>query len=242
MNRVLTLARPACVHRLGDAERLIEAVTLRIAHAVVNAVDQRGHAALALSGGLTPEPVYDRLGLALLPWRQVAVTLVDEQWVPPVSKHSNQRLLARSLFAGPGGCARFLPLWRPAASPECAAEAADLALARMPWPLDVVLLGMGEDGHIASLFPGSGVLAHALDRRTRRRCIAVPPGAAPGGVARLSLTLSAILDARLILLLIRGEAKRAALEQAIAGCDPSEMPVRAVLRQRRTPVDVFWAP
>lgn len=213
------------------------------AGAVADALDRRlgqgeGRASLAASGGSTPAPVYDLLRERPLDWSKVDITLSDERWVAPTSADSNQRMLQERLLAGAAAAARFTPLWRPAASVEAAAALDEPEIARL-LPFDVVLLGMGEDGHFASLFPGSPALAEGLDPDGPRLCAAVPPGRPAPPQPRISLTLRAVLASRLILLLTSGEAKRRVLDEALDGAD---LPVRALLMQERTPIRILWAP
>lgn len=187
------------------------------------------------TGGSTPGPVYDLLSTLPIPWEQVSVTLSDERWVPPTSPESNERQLRERLMAGEAAAARFVPLWSDAPTAEDAAEAAEIAVEDL-FPADVVLLGMGEDGHIASLFPGSPVLEEGLDPLGGSLVIAVPVGAPAPTIERLSLTLYALRQAFLILVLIRGEAKRRIIE------DRDDLPIHALFRASDMPVRVLWSP
>jgi len=187
------------------------------------------------TGGSTPGPVYDLLSTLPIPWEQVSVTLSDERWVPPTSPESNERQLCERLMVGEAAAARFVPLWSDAPTAEDAAEAAEIAVEDL-FPADVVLLGMGEDGHIASLFPGSPVLEEGLDPLGGSLVIAVPVGAPAPTIERLSLTLYALRQAFLILVLIRGEAKRRIIE------DRDDLPIHALFRASDMPVRVLWSP
>ncbi len=224
-----------------DGEDLTLRATIRIASALDEAVDRRGRALMALSGGSTPRPVYQRLGHCVLPWPQVTTTLVDERWVPSTSPDSNARMIQATLRAGPAAAGDFLTFWRDGATPEQAAAQIDQGLGALNAPFDVVMLGMGEDGHTASLFPGAPELAVGLDPASPVRCLAVRPHDPAPLQTRITLSLSAILNARLIVLLITGAAKLKVLEAAIA-MPPERAPIGAVLRQTSTPVDIYWAP
>lgn len=192
------------------------------------------------TGGTTPGPTYDRLAVCDLDWARITVTLSDERWVDPASPDSNEGLVRRRLLAGPGAAARFLPLKGHGASPAEDAAAAESGL-RSILPFAVVLLGMGEDGHIASLFPGAPNLTSALDPKGERLCIGVDEAGLDPWVPRISLTVAALLRSRLIVLLISGDAKHAVVERVRdeAAYDP---PVASVLRQARTPLQILWAP
>lgn len=192
-------------------------------------------ASFVATGGATPAPVYRRLGHTALDWSRVAVTLSDERWVDPASPESNERMVRETLLDGLAAAAGFTPLWSADGGPERAAAAAEPAIAALE-PFDVALLGMGEDGHVASLFPGSPALAQGLDPDGGRLCIAVPAGSPAPSQPRISLTLAALLRARLVVLLISGEAKRRTLQSALDGAD---LPVRALLAQRRAPVRIL---
>lgn len=198
-------------------------------------LDENNRASFVGTGGSSPGPVYDLLSTLPLPWEQISVTLSDERWVPPTSPDSNERQLRERLMVGEAACARFVPLWSDAPTAEDAAEAAEAALADL-FPADVVLLGMGEDGHFASLFPGSSVLEEGLDPFGGSLVIAVPAGDPAPAIERLSLTLYALKQAFLTIVLVRGEAKRRILE------DRDDLPIHALFRATDMPVRVIWSP
>jgi 6-phosphogluconolactonase len=225
----------------ADREALTAAAAELVTAQIRAGLAAREEAGVALSGGSTPEPLYRRLAGAALPWDQVVITLADERWVDAEHADSNERMIRATLLSGAAAEARFVPLKDGRTSPETAAESASVALTAAPWPLDAVVLGMGEDAHFASLFPGNPSLPAGLDPAAPL-CLPVPAGSPAPAQPRLSLSLAAILDSRLILVLIQGEAKRAAFERARAGHDPLEAPIRAVLHQSQTPVRVLWAP
>jgi 6-phosphogluconolactonase len=211
----------------GSAE-LADAAADAIEAALQGALDARGRACLVATGGRMPGPVYDRLSRADLDWAKVAVTLSDERQVDADSPNSNARLLRERLFVGPAARAQFLPL----------TDYAEPALKKL-LPFDAVMLGMGEDGHIASLIPGSPVLAEGMDPDGARLTAESPVGFGAPPVARITLTLAALLQSRAIFLLIAGEAKRQVIAEAEAGAD---YPVRAILTQDRAPVRILWTP
>jgi 6-phosphogluconolactonase len=195
---------------------------------------------IVVTGGSTPGPAYDRLSALDLDWSETTVILSDERWVGVDSPLSNEGLVRRRLLTGAASAARLLPLKGAGETPEADAHAAEGALrALAPW--SAVLLGMGDDGHIASLFPGDPDLAARLDPDGARLCVAVPISGLEPFVPRISLTLRALLETPLVVLLISGEAKRAVVERvsADAGYAP---PVGALLRQTRARVSVLWAP
>ena len=227
-------------HRFPDSLALIHALSGEIKVDLDEAIAARATASLVVSGGRTPVRLFAQLAEETLDWAQVWVTLADERWVDVTSEASNERLVREKLLTGHASAAHFVGLKNPAATPEAGADWATRALTRVPHPYDVVLLGMGEDGHTASLFPGSLALARALDRALAPACIAVNALTAPH--ARISLNLAALLDARRIILHIEGESKWQVYQRARAAGSEAELPVRAVLHQKEVPVDVFWSP
>ncbi|MBL8555214.1 MAG: 6-phosphogluconolactonase [Phenylobacterium sp.] len=208
-------------------QALAEAAAHAVEARLVAGLRTHGRAGLVGTGGRSPGVVYDRLRDAALDWSRVVVTLSDERCVDPDDPASNVRLLRERLLSGPARRAHVLPLW-PAAEPA--------ALAAIQ-PFDAVMLGMGEDGHIASLIPGDPGLADALT--TADLLHSVPAGLGKPPVARITLTLSALTNARAVFLLIAGEAKREVVRRAQAGAD---LPVARLISQSRTPLRIFWTP
>jgi 6-phosphogluconolactonase len=226
-------------HRFPDRAALAAALAGEVKVDLEEAIAARGVGSLVVSGGRTPVRLFAQLRDERLDWPRVWVTLADERWVETNTAASNERFVRETLLLGPAAAAHFVGLKNPAATPEAGADWATRALTRVPHPFDVVVLGMGEDGHTASLFPGSMALARGLDPAATPACIAVNALVAPH--ARVSLNLAALLDARRIVLHIEGDAKWAVYQRALAPGTAAELPVRAVLQQKEVPVDVFWA-
>lgn len=212
------------------AEELGDALATRVAADLVAAIDTRDAARLAVPGGRTPAPFLRALGRIDLPWNRVMVTLTDERQVPVDHPRSNQRVLSETLFADRAAAARFVPLHGDVASVERALADA--------LPLDVSVLGMGDDMHTASLFPGSPELAAALDSNGAACAMAVTAPGQPE--ARVTLTAPVFAAARCLYLLIQGADKRAALDRAMAATDPLTAPVKVVLDAAQAPI-VFYA-
>lgn len=227
-------------HRFPDSLALARALSGEIQVDLHEAIEARDEASLVVSGGRTPKRLYEQLRTEKLAWSKVWITLADERWVETSSAASNERFVRETLLCDAAAAAHFIPLKNPAPTPEAGAEWATRALTRAPRPFDVVVLGMGEDGHTASLFPGSLALARALDASAAPACIAVNALVAPH--ARMSLNLAALLDSRRIILHIEGEAKWQVYQRARTPGAAAELPIRAILHQKETPVDVFWAP
>lgn len=227
-------------HRFPDSTALVHALVGEIKVDLEEAIGARGVASLVVSGGRTPINLFEQLRAEPLEWDKLWVTLADERWVDAQSAQSNERLVREHLLVGAASAAHFVGLKNPAPTPEAGADWAGRALKRVPRPYDLVLLGMGEDGHTASLFPGSLALARGLDTSLSAGCLAVNALTAPH--ARVSMNARALLDARRIVLYFEGATKWQVYQRARSPGPIAELPVRAVIQQQDVPVDVFWAP
>lgn len=225
-------------HAFSSRPELAIALADRVADRLSKAIADRATALLAVSGGTTPARFLAALSALPIAWDKVIVTLVDERFVPASSPRSNAGLVAANLLQNTAKAARFVPLYHEAVGIEDAAASDDAALRSLPWPLDVVVLGMGPDGHTASFFPDADDLPKLLDPASDR--IVLPVHAASAGEPRLTLSLARIVDAGFIALHIEGEDKRTAFDGAVA--PGPRKPIRAVLDAAPKPVEVFWAP
>ncbi|WP_029351808.1 6-phosphogluconolactonase [Bosea sp. 117] len=226
-------------HAFDDGLALAEGLAGFVAVALEARLARDGYASLAVSGGRTPVRFLNALAQKPLDWGKVGITLVDERWVRETSDRSNAALVRAHLLTGPAAAARFVPLANDAPTPEDGLFAVNEALEELSWPLACAVLGMGDDGHTASFFPGGDRLADALDPAASLGLI---PMRAPGaGEPRITLTLPVLLAADALALHIEGAGKRTVLDAALAGDDVMEMPVRAVLGAARPP-EIFWCP
>jgi 6-phosphogluconolactonase len=200
------------------------------------AIAKRGQGTLAVSGGTTPIRFFRCLSDMEADWRRVTVTLADERFVPPSSDRSNERLVREKLLVRKAAAASFVPLYSQTDAVEDAADKASAAIEALGLPLDVLVLGMGTDGHTASLF-ADATSAHALLTATPGPAV-LPVHAPSAGEPRLTLSLDTLSKARKIYLHIEGAEKRDVLEHA----GDRNMPVAAVLEAARTPVVTYWAP
>ncbi len=235
----LVAAEPL-VKRYPDMDTLSRQAAADIAARLTHAIAMRGLASLVVSGGRSPVRLFEQLRTQTIDWSRLCVALADERWVAPTDAESNERLVRETLLQGKAAAARFLGLKNAAPSPDLGAVSAWETFARIPRPFDVTMLGIGDDGHTASLFPGSPNLRSALNPAAAAGCVGMWAPNAPQ--PRLSLNVSALLDSRHIVILIAGEAKWRTYLTASAAGAVEEMPVRAVLRQQRAPVEIIWAP
>lgn len=224
-------------HRHATAEAFAQAVADRIGQQLRQGLDGRDAASLAVPGGSTPGPIFDVLAKMQLAWPKVAVTLTDERWVPASDPSSNEALLRQHLLQEASAGARVIGLYDASPKPSLGIAYAETALRQLPLPFDAVLLGMGGDGHFASLFPGLPDLAEGLNPESAAICIA--SDAPVNGQPRLSLSLGFLLRSRVILLAIRGAGKLAVIERAKTAA-ASELPIAAILRQDRVPVEIHF--
>lgn len=195
-------------------------------------------ASLVVSGGSTPGPCFDQLSEEQLDWSRVTVLPSDERYVPGTHTDSNERLIRSRLLHGAAGQGDLLAFYREGVEAGQAPALIDADLEELGLPFSAVLLGMGEDGHFASLFPDYAGLDRALDPDNKSRCIMVQTAGSPH--LRISLTLSALLNSAGIVLLIFGEAKRDVFDAAMYG--GSAYPIESLLRHINTPLTVVWAP
>jgi len=216
-----------------------EQLAVQLAEAVAEALRadlaERDHALLVVSGGTTPVPFFTALAACELPWARVQVTLADERWVPEHAEDSNARLVREHLLQGPAAAATFVPLTSDDPTPEQGAAEVAERVAGLAWPASMVVLGMGGDGHTASLFPDSQELALALATDAAAVAVRTPSQLQP----RITLSADRLHQARRLVLHITGGDKRAVLAQALAGDDARELPIRAFLAG---PLATYWAP
>ena len=222
------------------AEAMADAVAEEVVAVIQRALEVRGEALLALPGGSTPRPIFERLAVTDLPWRKVTIIPGDDRMVPADNALSNVAELDR-VFSPAG--ATVVPLADDKQDYRAAGTLADIRLHQISWPPDLVWLGMGMDGHTASIFPGPD-LDQALNGPEAKRAIGILPDPLPpeAPVARISLTKSAILSARSLVVTVCGQGKREIIEQAVAQGSSSEYPIGRVLADARQTVRIHTCP
>lgn len=232
----LDLPTDVVAHSLADAAQLAEKLADDVSQALRFAIETDGVASLVVSGGRSPIPFFEALSRRDLDWSRVQVSLADERWVPVGHADSNEGLVRRHLMVGEAAKASFFGLYRPASTVEAAARQAAQGLAEFKQPIDVLVLGMGDDGHTASLFPGNAALGQALDPACPETCMPMLAPAVPH--QRITLTYPVLASAHLQCLSIQGMAKLDALERAL-GAPALERPIKAFLH---SPLEIYWCP
>ncbi len=221
-----------------DVEELADAVAGDVAFIIDSAIDARGDAVVALPGGATPLPVYAKLAAAKLDWKRVTIIPTDDRLVAMDNPLCNAAMLAKHFM--PKG-ARVIPLCAENADYQQAGRAADARLQDLHWPLDLCWLGVGVDGHTASIFAGPD-LDDALNSPKARRAVGVMPDPMPADapIARVTLTRQSIMAAKAITIVVTGDDKRAMLEAAIKDGPLSPLPIGRVLGEAEQAIDIHW--
>ena len=229
-------------HEHADADVMAIALAERLADATDAALRKRGAATLALAGGRTAPPVLRRFAGETRDWSRLTILPTDERWVSSEHADCNLRQLRES-FAGVAGI-HWLALApdQPCGPPDAAF--ANLKLEAIPGAIDATLLGMGADGHFASLFPGASNLAEALDPGFAEAAVAIIPQPMPaaGPHPRISLSLARLMHSRHVILAISGTDKRAVLDRAMQENDPERLPIAALLHAPGMIVEIHWSP
>jgi 6-phosphogluconolactonase len=221
-------------------DEMADAVAGDVGFIVESALDARGEALIAIPGGKTPLPIYAKLAAAKLDWKRVTIIPTDDRLVPLTDEKSNVRAIAQAFLPAR---ARVFPITSDIADYKLAGNSANAKLAELKFPLDLAWLGVGADGHTASIFPGPD-LEEALNAPKGRHAVGVMPDPLPSEapVPRVTLTRSAIVSARTILITITGQDKRELLERAIEDGQSSKLPIGRVLAEAEQPIDIHWAP
>jgi 6-phosphogluconolactonase len=221
-------------------EILDHALATKVSNILANAIKSTGKASIAVSGGSTPKGFFIVLSNSHIDWEKVTITLADERWVSMNSEASNTRLVHENFLQNNASKAKFFHLKQ--GNELTAKTLVDLNIAAKNTllPLDVLILGMGEDGHTASLFPCSKEITEGLSLNTEAALLAVQPKTAPH--QRISFTFASLITSKNIFLHSCGEGKKTVLRQALEGNDSFEMPIRAFLQHPSLNIQIFWAP
>ena len=227
--------------RFADAVALAQALAQRVADDLRRGIAERGKAVLVVSGGTTPQGFFTQLALQDLDWARVSVTLADERWVPATHARSNERLVREALLTGRAAAANFVSLHVDTPDPESGFTEIAQRIGALALPFDAVVLGLGNDGHCASLFPDGDRFMQACDPDNPARVS--PMRSLTAGEPRITLTLAALAATRALYLHIEGAEKSAVLARVLAGEGAyARSPLRVLLRTARVPLDIYACP
>lgn len=222
-----------------DRRRLYAGVCVDFTERLADIIKKRRKASMALAGGTTPGPLYEALSNVPISWEKVSLTLTDERWVHPQDPASNEFLIRDTLMRRRAAAATFVPLKTNHAKASGGAATAEKRIAPI-MPFDICLLGMGPDGHIASLIPGAEGYDAAVDPAGTRKLAGIHALGAAGAPERMTLTVPGILASRRVVLLFMGQDKLNVFNEAKEGRGGS--PIKELLAQKKVPVHAFWAP
>jgi 6-phosphogluconolactonase len=229
------------LHYFDSREEANRAMAEKIASNLKQSLDSFGKASLWCSGGSTPLAMYRELSQMDLDWSKVLVSLVDERWVPPTDEASNERVIKQNLLINNAEACEFIPFFQVTSSPEENQQQLEKTLREhVHGALDVVVLGMGNDGHTASLFPCAKETEQAVSAENDQFTAVTYPRMAPH--PRITLTLNRLLASRNIYLLLFGEDKLKTLSKAEKEGEEIEMPIRYFLRTESPQLQIYWAP
>ncbi len=227
-----------------NRQHLYQNVAARCAHQLKSIIEEDGKASMIVPGGTTPAPVFELLSKMPLAWNKVSIVPSDERWIATDQKQSNQYLIEQTLLINHASVAHLVPLKNSAKTPLEGEKLTEDNLQRFNQPHAVSVLGMGNDGHFASLFPGSPQLQEALDINNSRKCTAIDATGCPVAgdyTDRMSLTMTEIIHSKLIIIIITGQQKLDIIRNAARGQASPDVPVSLLISQNKTPVEIYYS-
>jgi len=230
-------------HRFAYPEALFQALSEHCLALMGESATRHPAQTILLSGGNTPRPLYTTLAAAALPWSTIQVALVDERWVPPEHSASNEGMIRKAMQTAVARGLQITGMMQDSPTAIEGLEQVNMAYGSLPRPWTFALLGMGQDGHTASLFPDAQGLTHALTTGETCAALTARPSRITGDfLDRMSLGLNALLSTRQLFLLITGADKWQVYQQALASTTPEATPVSYLLQQTQVPIDIYWCP
>jgi 6-phosphogluconolactonase len=226
------------LNQFDTPTQLTEAFSKRIIKELSKAIANKGKASLVVSGGSTPKPLFASLSVTEFPWDKVTVTLADERWLNADHPDSNEKLVRENLLQNKASSAKFVSLITADENAFDAEDEISVRIDDIDESFDVLILGMGEDGHTASLFPCSTQITEGLNLLRTKSAIATQPNTAPH--QRMSMSLAKLIQSKQIFLHLTGDKKKAVLEDALANFSELEKPITAVCNHAN--VELMWAP
>jgi len=232
------------VEKFFDSKDALTAeLSATLEQSLISGIEADGRAVLMVSGGSSPAPAYKHLSNLELDWKNIDVAMVDERWVDTEHNKSNEVFIKSTLLQNHGAAANFVTMKNSAVTAEQGIAKCEAAYQQLKRPFDVTILGMGPDGHTASLFPHADGLQNGLETPQLVCAINAIKSDVTGDITqRMTLTLSAIAQSKVVKLLISGEEKLAVYKAAKAGGDVNDMPLRAILNHPTINIEVYWAP
>jgi len=228
----------------SSKEELYQKVAKRCGMLLEADLKNRGVASINVPGGTTPAPVFELLSKMPLSWSKISVLPTDERWIDVEHQQSNQYLIKQTLLINEASGAKFVGLKNDSVTPAEGETEISRILDKVSKPSTVTVIGMGMDGHVASLFPNTPQIAEALDLDNSNSCIGInAEGCSVAGdyTQRMSQTLASLIDSQLVIILITGDSKLNVLRAANHQKDFTSQPVAALLAQTKTPVEIYWA-
>jgi len=223
-------------HEFNDSESLVDSLSEDILDKLEKAILKNGKASLLVSGGSTPKPLFKKLSLSNISWNKVSIALCDERWVTSEHKDSNEKLVKDYLLVNNAVNAKFVPMYQKNIAIKDSEQVCSNVYKKELFPFDVLILGMGNDGHTASLFPKNIELKKSFEIE-EKLCISMTPSDAPH--ERMSLTKKAILSTKNLYLHFEGEEKRKVYKTVLEGIDSYEMPIASILNDKKK-VEVYY--
>lgn len=227
------------VRSFVNSNILVETLASSVCQKLRSTLLQKERASLMLSGGSTPKKFLNRLSQCELDWSRIDVGLSDERWVSPDDLKSNERFMRENFLINKAKEANFVGMYIDGLSVFEAQQDVQESIKNQLYPFDVVMLGMGLDGHTASLFPKTEELKDALSLKNSALCSAVKLD--DEMLDRMSLTREAILSAKNIYIHFEGKDKIDVYNQALEGDDIYEMPIRSILQEEQNNIEVYFA-
>lgn len=224
--------------KFEDKNELLEHLKENIIMSLSEGIKTNNKASMLLSGGTTPGPLYKIMSQTDLEWEKVFFAPTDERWVEPDHSDSNEKLIRETLIQNQAYKAHYIGLKTPSTTPDMGQIESEELIDKMPRPFDIVLLGMGTDGHTASLFPGVKDAIKAMDENNDQLCAAIKRG--DGEVDRMTMTLNCLLNSKKVILFFYGNEKIAVYEKA-KKVKTLSLPVSYLLHQNKTPIELYWS-
>ena len=231
------------IKQFKNKETLFNSVADRCEQQLIKALKQSNSASFIIPGGTTPAPAFKQLSKSGLDWSKVTIAQSDERWIPAEHKQSNQGLTKKTLLINNAKNAQYTAMKNTQQTAVMGEEICNRDYKNLASPFSLTMLGMGLDGHMASLFPNSKTITQALDLANKNLCIAIDGTGCPVAgdyPERMSLTLSALLKSELIILLITGKEKMNVVELAMKSNQIEKLPISGLLNQKLVPVEIYY--